>query len=194
MKGFLRLSSIVVIGGCLFAAALAALDGNRVRVESRDGRYNAVRVRTEDRVRIVRRLSDAPCREGRSWGYDANRIWVDDGCRADFEFGRDYRDGRYDRNDDWRWDNRRDDRRDDDWRRDDRWDRDGRYGNNRTIRLRVESKDGRREYRNIPVSGEVRLVRRLSDAPCRLGRSWGYSSNGIWVDDGCRADFEVRVR
>jgi Protein of unknown function (DUF3011) len=37
----------------------------------------------------------------------------------------------------------------------------------------------------------VRLVRQRSDTDCILGRTWGYDPRGIWVDRGCRADFEV---
>lgn len=29
-----------------------------------------------------------------------------------------------------------------------------------------------------------------SDRPCIEGRTWGYQSNGIWVNHGCEADFE----
>ena len=43
------------------------------------------------------------------------------------------------------------------------------------------------------IEGErVRLLDRLSDSPCTQGRSWGYNRHEIWVDNGCRAVFEVR--
>ncbi len=29
-------------------------------------------------------------------------------------------------------------------------------------------------------------------SPCQQGYSWGYDQRGIWVDHGCRADFQVR--
>ena len=35
----------------------------------------------------------------------------------------------------------------------------------------------------------VQLVRQLSSSPCVQGRSWGYGRNGIWVAQGCRAEF-----
>lgn len=38
--------------------------------------------------------------------------------------------------------------------------------------------------------GPVRLVAQLSRAPCAEGRDWGVGSDGIWVDNGCRAIFE----
>jgi hypothetical protein len=40
-------------------------------------------------------------------------------------------------------------------------------------------------------SGGVRLVKQRSDSACRQGYSWGYDRSGIWVDHGCRADFQV---
>ncbi len=38
---------------------------------------------------------------------------------------------------------------------------------------------------------EVRLARQISRAPCVQGQTWGYERRGIWVDQGCAADFEV---
>lgn len=211
MKKVIRLSATVILGGCLFAGALALQYGAQVRIESPDGRYREVRVRTGNEVRIVRNLSDTRCVLGRNWGYDSNRIWVDNGCRAVFAYGTNARwDDRYGRND--RWDDRygRNDDHDccaghrdggshsrdcEHYGRDDRWDGryDDRYREGNWRRVRLESNDGRRVSRFIPNRG-VHLLRQLSSRPCREGRSWGSSSVGIWVDDGCRAEFEVRPR
>jgi hypothetical protein len=49
---------------------------------------------------------------------------------------------------------------------------------------------GRRDCR-VETRGGVRLVRQRSDAECVFGRTWGYDRHSIWVDRGCRADFEV---
>ena len=38
----------------------------------------------------------------------------------------------------------------------------------------------------------VRMVRQLSRAACIEGRSWGVDDNGIWVQDGCRANSRSR--
>lgn len=35
-------------------------------------------------ARLVRQLSDAPCIEGRTWGQGNGRVWVSQGCRAEF--------------------------------------------------------------------------------------------------------------
>ncbi len=161
----------------------AAYSSTRVKVESKDGRYSEKRIDLRDaRVRLYDRLSDARCQEGRTWGYDRNKIWVDDGCRAVFEVQ--YNDRRDDRRDD-RWDDRRD--RDD--RRDDRWDNGRRDG---WKRIKVESHDRKKVSHFIITHNQVRLAKQLSDAPCTYGRSWGYTNAQVWVDNGCRAEFLVK--
>ncbi|MBN9502372.1 MAG: hypothetical protein BGO01_12995 [Armatimonadetes bacterium 55-13] len=54
----------------------------------------------------------------------------------------------------------------------------------------VESRDGRRTSKRVEHDGPVKLHKRLSDKPCVIGISWGYDSRSIWVDKGCRAEFE----
>ncbi|RUL69087.1 DUF3011 domain-containing protein [Dyella choica] len=58
----------------------------QVRCESRGGSYQLcpVDLRRDDSVRIVNQFSSADCRQGRSWGWSRDGIWVDRGCRADF--------------------------------------------------------------------------------------------------------------
>jgi hypothetical protein len=50
--------------------------------------------------------------------------------------------------------------------------------------------EDRRECGADTRSG-VQLVRQLSGSSCRFGRDWGYDRTGIWVDNGCRAEFAV---
>lgn len=59
-----------------------------IRCESRNNNRNFCRVDTENSVSLRRQLSNAPCTRNRTWGFDRNGIWVDRGCRADFDFGR----------------------------------------------------------------------------------------------------------
>ncbi|WFC40491.1 DUF3011 domain-containing protein [Pseudoxanthomonas sp. SE1] len=61
-------------------------------------------------------------------------------------------------------------------------------------RIRCESDNGRTRTCAISTRGDVRLVRQLSSARCVEGRSWGQDRNGIWVSQGCRAEFEVQGR
>jgi hypothetical protein len=57
--------------------------------------------------------------------------------------------------------------------------------------IACNSDDGRRHSCAVDTRGGVQLVRQNSQAPCTEGRSWGSDNEGIWVDDGCRADFSV---
>jgi hypothetical protein len=43
----------------------------------------------------VKQKRESPCVQGKTWGYDRNGIWVDGGCRADFEVGRGAGSGNY---------------------------------------------------------------------------------------------------
>lgn len=54
-----------------------------------------------------------------------------------------------------------------------------------------ESGDMRRHWCSEGIGAQVRLIKQKSDAACIKGRTWGVGRNGIWVDRGCRADFEV---
>lgn len=45
----------------------------------------------------------------------------------------------------------------------------------------------------VETGAGVRLHKQLSRSQCVEGRSWGYDRNGIWVEEGCRAEFEVGV-
>jgi hypothetical protein len=33
------------------------------------------------------------------------------------------------------------------------------------------------------------LSRQLSDSACIQGKTWGWDRKGVWVSDGCRAEF-----
>jgi hypothetical protein len=74
------------------------------------------------------------------------------------------------------------------------WDRgDGRNGNANASTITCSSDNGQRVYCGADTSGGVRLVRQLSGSPCDQ-RTWGFDSRGIWVDRGCRAEFDVSGR
>lgn len=63
-----------------------ARDGDRVICSSTNyrHRYCSISDRVKE-VELVRRISDAPCVYGRSWGFERGRLWVDRGCAAEFE-------------------------------------------------------------------------------------------------------------
>ena len=54
-----------------------------------------------------------------------------------------------------------------------------------------ESENGHRHWCSVDTRGGVRITRQLSRATCTFNRTWGYDSRGIWVRDGCRAEFVV---
>lgn len=71
-------------------------------------------------------------------------------------------------------------------------DNDGRGGDFRGQSIYCASEDGRRRTCAVNTSsGNVRLLREQSQSACVEGRTWGFNRDGIWVDRGCRAYFEV---
>jgi hypothetical protein len=58
--------------------------------------------------------------------------------------------------------------------------------------VRCESRDYQQNYCATGSSRDAFLVRQISRAPCIEGQSWGRDRRGIWVSNGCAADFEVR--
>ncbi len=65
------------------------------------------------------------------------------------------------------------------------------YGTSVAQTVRCESANYRRNYCSADTRGGVRLTRQLGSTNCVRGTSWDFDQNGIWVDNGCRADFEV---
>jgi hypothetical protein len=147
--------------------------GSTISCSSDDGDRHYCPVDTRGRARLAQQRSQSPCREGYSWGQDGRGVWVDHGCRADFTIEGD-RGG---------WDRDRD--RDGDR---DRYDGDRA---NPDQFISCSSEDMHRHYCAADTRGGVRLLKQRSDSSCRQGYSWGYDRRGIWVDHGCRADFQV---
>ncbi|HEY0506324.1 MAG TPA: DUF3011 domain-containing protein [Lysobacter sp.] len=79
-----------VSGGCraefrMMADVANEMRGTIVRCESTGKLPRHCPANTQGGVRLFRQMSRASCVEGRSWGFDGNGIWVEDGCRAEFE-------------------------------------------------------------------------------------------------------------
>src|SRR6185436_9497123 len=60
-------------------------------------------------------------------------------------------------------------------------------------RVTLQSDGGRKTRTFDQRIRDVRMVKQLSDRPCRENRNWGHSERTLWVDDGCRAQFEVSL-
>jgi hypothetical protein len=51
------------------------------------------------------------------------------------------------------------------------------------------SKPGERSSCAADTSKGAVLLRSTGDAPCLLGKSWGYDQTSVWVSNGCSAEF-----
>lgn len=150
-----------------------AFGQSTLRCESAQGRRQECRFEGAGTVQLSQQLSRTACVKGQTWGVDGNTIWVDRGCRADFNLV-----SIDDRN-----------RNGGDMRR---VGGDNRQRQNRNITVVCESKDGRRNRCAADTLGQITLGRQLTrDNKCIEGRTWGYDSNAIWVDRGCRAEFLI---
>lgn len=140
-------------------------DQYTTRCESNDGRRNYCPTDlAQHQVRLNRTLSRAQCVEGRSWGWDRSGIWVSDGCRGEFLIERRRGGGG------GIWGG-------------------GNAGATRTFVC--ESRNNRQVVCNVDTSRGVRLVRQLSNAACVERQTWGVDRTGVWVSNGCRAEFEI---
>jgi hypothetical protein len=54
------------------------------RCESKDNRFTYCNIPYRGHVEVYKQQSSSPCTHGRSWGTEGNRVWVSNGCRADF--------------------------------------------------------------------------------------------------------------
>jgi DUF3011 family protein len=160
-----------------FIAFTPRSSAQTISCSSDDGKRHYCSANAQGRVRLVQQRSESACQEGYSWGSDDRSIWVDHGCRADFaiEGERGYGDRDRDRDRD----------RDNDGYRGDN------QGSDQAQVVSCSSDDMHRHYCPTDTRGGVQLIKQHSDSSCRQGRSWGFDRRGIWVDHGCRADFQV---
>lgn len=114
-------------------------------------------------VHLIHQLGRHSCRN--NWGHDNNAIWVKNGCKADFYV--------YRHRPSWGGG-------------------DPGYGDpNDSEFLLCESRGGYSQYCNTPSLAEVTLVEVLNHDARECDGNWGYDNRGIWVNNGCRARFEI---
>lgn len=139
-----------------------------VNCSSEDGHRHVCPISPNSQVRLQKQRSGSPCTQGSTWGYSNGQIWVDRGCRADFTVEtRDWHRGPGDGHGH------------------------GNGGGGADQFINCSSEDGHRHYCAADTRGRVQMVKQRSDAQCRQGYSWGFDRGGIWVDHGCRADFQI---
>lgn len=142
-----------------------------VRCESRGNNRRECRADTRGGVRLNRVLG-GQCQQGRDWGWRDGQIWVDNGCRGEFITGSFGGSG-------GNWNNNNNNN----------WNNGG--GNWSGDTIRCESRNNNYRECRADTRGGVQLVRVLG-GNCQQNRSWGWRNDLIWVDNGCRADFQTR--
>jgi hypothetical protein len=139
------------------------LGGRTITCASDDGRRRVCPADTSNGVQLVRQRSDAKCKEGSSWGHDAQGIWVDKGCAADFVVGVPGHPAG------------------------------SAKAAVKSQTISCESFDGRKNHCDVDMQGaKVQLTRQTGTAACTEGSTWGYDRWGIWVDRGCSGEFLVQ--
>lgn len=179
-------AGLMGLGGLMAAPTVLARGEPTVRCESINGKFNRCTMPWRE-VELVKQESKGACIRGQSWGVDRQGLWVDRGCRGLFAAARHGRPG-YGHPGQGRPDYGRPGHRPGGWQPGPGWDR--------PIRLQCDSNKKRYQMCMVDVGrrGRVELVRRMSDARCTEGYSWGWNRAGVWVDHGCRAQFMVDRR
>jgi hypothetical protein len=156
-----RFLFVLLAGLC---AARLAYAQQTISCNSYDGKKHYCPADTHAGVRMVKQRSGSPCTQGVSWDYDDRGIWVDKGCRADFQLTGNAAPTSVG----------------------------GQRAASRTITC--SSSDGKRKYCETDTSNaRITMSRQISSSACVEGTTWGFDSRGIWVDKGCRADFRIET-
>jgi hypothetical protein len=147
------------------AASAQYFDRDFATCESWDFKYNTCRVDSDVYdVRLYRQISESNCSEGSSWGFSRGYIWVDHGCRAEFELIKRGGGGG------GGWDPGYTD-----------------------VTCESDDQRFQRCFVHANSIRDVDILVKHSKASCDYGYSWGYDHNSVWVDRGCRATFRVRT-
>jgi hypothetical protein len=148
-------------------------DAAVIRCASDDFRYTLCEGNTRGGVHLVRQLSRTECVEDRTWGFDRRGVWVDKGCVGEFALatagsgavGTSRLSG-------------------------DGIDGDSSAASGETVTC--ESRDFRRRYCAAELRGRsVTVLRNISRERCEEGSNFGVDERGLWVDNGCRAEFRI---
>jgi len=133
--------------------------------ESRDWRRHYCAADTLGQITLGREFTrENRCVERRTWGYDSKGIWVDRGCRAEFQIA--------DNSGTYRQ----------------------RGPSQAMQTFTCESQSAKRTYCRADTRFGIRVLRQLSRNDCIANRTWGYDANGVWVSGGCRAEFAMNPR
>lgn len=164
----IALAGLAAAAALTIAAPASAQDRSQIRCESQNYRPTSCAVPGLTDARVVQQLGGR-CVEGQTWTANRQGISVNNGCRAVFEVrvagyggGPGYPGGAYP----------------------------GGGASNAGV-IRCESQNYRQARCPVDTRGGVQLRQTLGNSPCRQGQTWGFDRGGVWVTNGCRAEFIV---
>lgn len=158
----IKIASLLVLPAITLILALACAPAlaGTVSCDSYNGGRNACSADTRNGVALARQLSSAKCKKGVSWD-----VQNDNRIWVDQGCRGVFFTGVG-------------------------WSNGGGGGGGGQGRLTCASYSNRRAECPANTGGWAKLTRQWSNAPCIQGASWGYNNRMIWVDRGCRADFQ----
>jgi hypothetical protein len=139
----------------------------RVTCESKSTERQECRIPRGARVRLARQISQNPCRRNDTFGVGDGYLWVDKGCRAEFEVV------------------------------EAGFERPGQPQvppggvGGTPATLICQSVGNTQRQCPIPQGATARLVRQITTVPCRLNVNYGSGNGFLWVNQGCGGEFEV---
>jgi hypothetical protein len=199
--------------GAMAMASTVIATSPEISCASQPGGYRYCRTATASGVTLIAQLTNHACHKNDTWGFDTGGIWVSNGCSARFRFGAEseadavkdqaaasnvgglalglmeptmrpsppsapsiqasYPAEKRARESDAKQTAAL-----------------GGPAGERVI-VKCESLNLSRKICAVRTGPYVELLRKLGGAQCRFNVTWGYDPEGIWVDQGCRAEFAV---
>jgi hypothetical protein len=151
--------------GSAWAPPSSGWQQREVICSSINDRRNECRTPFQGPAVLSQQISQSACIEGRTWGQNRGRLWVDEGCRGRFREDDRWGGGGYP------------------------------GGASQQGSITCESREGRLRRCPNDFRNEVDLIEQFSNAPCIRGQTWDARPGEVTVTRGCRARFaEVRGR
>ncbi len=179
------LAGLVLVAG-LSTSAQARGKGDKIEqgevftCESVDRDPTFCRAETRGGVILISQDSRKACILGRTWGQRRDGIWVKDGCRGTFR-------ATYGNSNSSRTMG---------YRGNPNMPTETSYAGGQRVEhgdyaVRCKSVDSKYNYCPAANVVSAELVEQFSDRRCTFNKSWGFDRGGVWVDNGCHAEFTI---
>ncbi|HUL34925.1 MAG TPA: DUF3011 domain-containing protein [Candidatus Eisenbacteria bacterium] len=161
----ISMGPVIVIAGIASLLGCHSIAGQTLSCGGHDGQEHHCAAETSRGVILLGETGSGRCLRGYSWDYEANEIWVDHGCAGEFALMS---------------------------RRPVAWQQEilpvGKY------LISCAAPAAQAIYCAPLPSANAELVRQTGEARCVEGKNWGVDPRGLWLANGCAADFVVRQR